>query len=133
MARPNWEYIRIDVLLMEHPKVEGLSDKAFRALIDLWCYCGRNRSDGIVTGPRWKQVAPRVRAELVTAGLAEPIGIGGGAVMHDFLHYNRSREQIDELSEKRADAARKAANARWGKDAKTHALPHCAAHAKTHH
>lgn len=112
VARPNWEYIRIDVLLMEHPKIEGLSDKAFRALVDLWCYCGRNRSDGIVTDRRWKQVAPRVRAELAAALLAEPIDIGGGAVMHDYTAYNRSREQIDELSARRAEAGRKGGSSR---------------------
>ena len=48
MARPNWEYIRIDVLLPEHPKTDGLSDKAFRTLVELWCWCGLNRTDGFV-------------------------------------------------------------------------------------
>lgn len=110
MARPNWEFIRVDVLLMEHPKIEGLSDKAFRHLLDLWCYCGRNRNDGIVTDRRWKTVPPKVRDELVTRGLADPIDIGGGCVMHDFTGpdgHQRSRKEIDELSERRAEAGRK--------------------------
>ena len=77
MARPNWEYIRVDVLLPEHPKVEGLSDKAFRALITLWCYCGRQRTDGAVTRKQWEAWPPRVRAELIAAGLASPIPAGG--------------------------------------------------------
>lgn len=132
MARPNWEYIRVDVLLPEHPKVEELSDKAFRALIDLWCYCGRNRTDGIVTDKRWKATGnAKVRAELVEHGLVEPTGLGG-VVMHDYLEHQRSREEIDELSAKRTEAAKKAAAARWNGHAKTHALPHCAEHAKTH-
>lgn len=119
MARPNWEFIRVDVLLMEHPKIEGLSDRAFRALVDLWCYCGRNRNDGLVTAGRWKQVAPKVRAELLSAGLADPIDIGGGAVMHDFVGddgHQRSRKEIDEAADARAEKARHAANSRWGKD-----------------
>lgn len=121
MARPNWEYIRVDVLLMEHPKVEGLSDRAFRVLVDLWCYCGRNRSDGVVTEKRWLSVPSKVRAELLAAGLADPIDIGGAVTMHGYLEYNRSRKEIDELSAKRAEAGQKAAAARWGKDAKSHA------------
>ena len=117
MARPNWEYIRVDVLLPEHPKVEGLSDKAFRALITLWCYCGRQRSDGIVTGKQWKAIPPKVRAELATAGLVHPMDIGGGCVMHDYTGpsgHQRSREEIEEASVARSEKARKAAAARWG-------------------
>jgi hypothetical protein len=127
VARPNWEYIRIDVLLPEHPKIEGLSDNAFRALVELWCYCGRNRTDGIVTEKRWKKSGSKgAREELVGAGLAEPIGPGGGTVMHDFTGpdgHQRTRAEIDELSAKRTEAAKKAAAARWG-DAKTHGASH---------
>ncbi len=112
MARPNWEYIRIDVLLPEHPKIEGLSDKAFRALVELWCYCGRQRTNGIVTGKRWTAWPPKVRDELLKAGLAEPIAVGEGAVMHGYLDHQRSREQIDELSRRRADAGRKGGSSR---------------------
>lgn len=117
MARPNWEFIRVDVLLMEHPKIEGLSDKAFRHLIDLWCYCGRNRNDGIVTGRRWNAVPPRVRAELTGRGLAHPLDIGDGAIIHDFVGddgHQRSRKEIEDASEARSEKARKAAEARWG-------------------
>lgn len=128
MARPNWEWIRIDVQIAEHPKVEGLSDKAFRALIELWCYCGRQRSDGIVTEKRWRNVRVPVRKELVDNGLADPIGDGLGVVMHDYTDHQRSREQIDELSAKRQEAARKGAAARWGGHAKPHALRICAVH-----
>ena len=127
MARPNWEYIRIDVLLPEHPKIEGLSDKAFRALFDLWCYCGRNRTDGIVTGKRWKATATKnARDELVKAGLAEPMGLGGGYLMHDFVGpdgHQRTRAEIDELSAKRSESGKKAATARWG-DTKPHGAAH---------
>lgn len=114
MARPNWEYIRIDVLMPEHPKVEGLSDRAFRALVELWCYCGRQRSDGIVTSRQWKAVPPKVRAELVSFGLAKPMELGG-ALMHDYLDYNRSRKEIEELSAKRAAAGRKGGSKTAGK------------------
>lgn len=114
MARPNWEYIRVDVLIMEHPKIESLSDKAFRALVELWCYCGRQRTDGYITDRRWKAIAPKVRAELYSAGLVHPIDLGGGGEVHDYLGYQRSRKEIEEESAKRTEIARNAANARWG-------------------
>lgn len=116
MARPNWEWIKLDVLMPENPKVEGLSDKAFRALIGLWCYCARQHSDGTVPASRWKQIAPKARAELISAGLANPLlagDPGAGVAMHDYLEHQRSREQADELAAKRAEAGRKGATARW--------------------
>lgn len=128
MARPNWEYVRIDVLMPEHPKIEGLSDKAFRALVELWCYCGRNRTDGLVSEKRWRDTGtPRARAELVKAGLAE-LRTGEGCMMHDFTGpdgrgHQRTRAEIEELSAKRTEAAKKAAAARWG-DTKTHGAAH---------
>ena len=131
MARPNWEYIRVDVLLPEHPKIEGLSDKAFRALIELWCYCGRGRTDGLVTEKRWKTIASKGAGdELVKAGLAEPRGPGEGCMMHNFVGpdgHQRTRAEIDELAAKRSDSGRKAAAARWG-DTKTHTKTHTEAH-----
>lgn len=102
---------------MEHPKVEDLSDKAFRELIALWCYCGRNRNDGIVTARRWKAIPARVRDELTVKGLAHTVDIGGGAVMHDFTGddgHQRSRKEIEDASDARSEKARNAANSRWG-------------------
>lgn len=117
MARPNWEWIKLDVLMPEHPKVESLSDKAFRALVELWCYCGRGRNDGIVSEKRWKAIPAKVRAELLSAGLADPLDIGGAIIMHDFVGpdgHQRSRKEIEEGADARSEKARNAANARWG-------------------
>jgi hypothetical protein len=125
LARPNWEWIKVDVLLMEHPKIEGLSDRAFRALLDLWCYCGRNHTDGIVTAKRWKTIPPKARDELLATGLADPITLGG-VVMHDFTGpdgHQRTRDEIDELSVKRSESGKKAAAARWN-GAKPHTKTH---------
>jgi hypothetical protein len=131
MARPNWEYVRLDVLMPENPKVSGLSDKAFRTYIELLCYCGRQRTDGLVDGRTWKRHGnPRARRELLDVGLVDPLlpefdvdtqGCherdnpslstvttgGSGVVIHDYLEHNRSRQQIDELAAKRAEAGRK--------------------------
>lgn len=131
MARANWEYVRLDVLMPENPKVSGLSDKAFRTYIELLCYCGRQRTDGAVDERTWKKHGnPRARRELLDAGLVNPllpqfdvdnqgclehdnprlstVTTGGcGVAVHDYLEHNRSRLQIDELAAKRAEAGRK--------------------------
>ena len=39
-------YITVHDGMPEHPKVDALSDKAFRALVGLWCWCSRNLTDG---------------------------------------------------------------------------------------
>lgn len=119
MARPNWEFIRVDVLLPEHAKIDLLSRAARWTLIEMWCYCGRNHNDGIISAARWKTfgTAPD-RRQIVDAGFADPIGLGG-YVMHDFVGddgHQRSRDEIDELAERRAEIARNAANARWRKE-----------------
>ena len=120
MARPNWEYIRIDVLLPDHEKADGLSDRAFRTLIELWCWCGLHRTDGFVRDAKWKTFgSPAARAQLLRVppgfkhGFAERMT--GGYQMHDFIGpdgHQRSRAEIDELSERRAAAGRKGGQAR---------------------
>lgn len=116
MARPNWEYIRVDVLLPDHEKLDGLSDKAFRTLIELWCWCGLNRTDGFVRDAKWKTFGtPPAREALAERGLAERAD--GGWIMHDYLDHQRSRAEIDELSARRAEAGRKGGQARARKQA----------------
>lgn len=111
MARPNWEFVRVDVLLPEHPKIDLLSRSARWTLIEMWCYCGRNHNDGIITAVRWKTFGTAAeRRQITDAGFADPIGLGG-YVMHDYTEHNRSREQIDDLSAKRAEAGRKGGSA----------------------
>lgn len=112
MARPNWEYIRIDVLLPEHPKMDGLSPAAKWCLVEMWCYCGRQRTDGLITNDRWKTFGTKaIREQIVMRGLAEELTVGG-YLMHDYTDHNRSRNEIDELSARRAAAGRKGGSSR---------------------
>ena len=110
MARPNWEYIRVDVLLPGHPKLAGLSRAARWTLVELWCHCGQYHTDGWVREAVWKTIGSKAdRDAIVKAELAEPAPMGG-YIMHDFTGPNghqRSRQEIDELSQRRADAGRK--------------------------
>lgn len=121
MARPNWNYIRIDVHLPDHEKMDDLSDKAFRTLIELWCWCGEHLTDGFVRDAKWKTFGTKnARNELVAHRLAEPVD--GGWMMHDFTGpdgHQRSRAEVDEKRAQRSQAGKMSAAAR----AKTRASP----------
>lgn len=100
-------FIKVSDHMPDHPKVVGLSDKAFRAMVTLWCYCSRYRTDGVVVPAVWKKEAPgKVGRELIAAGLAAERP-DAGAEMHNYLVRQRSREQIEALSEKRAAAGKR--------------------------
>lgn len=120
MARPNWEYVRIDVLLPEHPKTDGLSPAAKWTLVEIWCWCGLNRTDGFVRDAKWRTFGTKaIRDQLLrvppgyTHGFAERVD--GGVLMHDYTGpdgHQRSKQEIDELSKRRADAGRKGGQSR---------------------
>lgn len=104
-------WIKVHNGLLDHPKVEPLSDGAFRLLVGLWCWCSRQQTDGRVPGGVWaRRGAPRTRRELVAAGLVEEDE--DGVVMHDYLEHQESAEQIRERREKRVQAGRKGGQAR---------------------
>ena len=105
--RDNRTYITVHDGMPDHPKVDGLSDPAFRLLVGLWCWCSRHHTDGVVPAATWgKRGTTEARGELVDAGLVE-IDPDGTIRMHDYLEHQRSAEEIRELSEKRADAGRR--------------------------
>lgn len=112
----------MDVLLPEHPKTDELSDKAFRTLIEIWCWCGLNGTDGFVRDAKWKSFgtkAARDRLLHIPPGFKHGYAerVEGGYQMHDFVGpegHQRSKQEIDELSARRAENGRKGASARWG-------------------
>ena len=110
-ARPNWEYIRVDVLLPNHPKLDGLNYPAKWTLLELWCHCGQYLTDGFVRDAVWRKFGTaNARRLLVEHGLA--IRVEGGYQMHDYLLHQRSRAQVEELRDKRAKAGSKGGKAK---------------------
>lgn len=110
MSRDTRTYIKLHDGMPEHGKVDGLSDKAFRTLIDLWCWCARGLTDGVVPAGTWqKRAIPKVRAELTAAGFVE--AIDGGIYMHDYLEHQRSADEVRALQKARAEAGAKGGRA----------------------
>jgi hypothetical protein len=94
-------FIRVHEGMPDHPKIEGLSDRAFRFLMETWCWCARHRNDGLIKASAWsKRGTPRLRRELIEAGLVEQHD--NGVEVHDFLDWQRSAAEIAEAERWRA-------------------------------
>lgn len=105
MPRDPRNYITVHNGLTEHPKVEPLTDGAFRLLIESWCYCDRNNTDGKISGPVWQKRGTRkARTELVLAGLVEQTE--DGVVMHDYAEHQRTAAEKADTHSKRVLAGR---------------------------
>ncbi|TFV90416.1 hypothetical protein [Blastococcus sp. CT_GayMR16] len=136
MADPR-TYIRVHDGMDEHPKIEPLSDAAFRLLHKCWAYCSRQKTDGRLTDAAWQnRGTAKARQELVDAGLVHlpgfecphpaedcPPAPGGHVQMHDYLDWQRSAAEIEELSRKRSEAGRRGGRARAGSRASAKQVP----------
>jgi hypothetical protein len=115
-------FLNVDDNFAEHPKVDVLTDNAFRLHVAALCYCSRLQTDGEIEASKVARLVPRFRkssvAELVAARLWIPIDTG--YAIHDYLDWNRSRAQIaesrDRISKVRSAAGKKGADARWHKE-----------------
>jgi hypothetical protein len=107
-------YIRVHDGMPDHPKVESLSDRAFRLLIQTWCWCSRHLTDGVIPRQIWeRRGTPKTRNELVTAGL---VSIANDRiVMHDYLEHQRSADQVAEIRSAKRRASSLGNHNRWHK------------------
>lgn len=114
MGKPKFDprpTIRVVTTMPDHPKIVGLSDAAFRALVTLWCWCGEHHTDGHVPTAIVRKLKPKARAELLAAGLMREFEDGFG--MHDFLDHQRSAEEIDAYRQSQSESGAKGAHLRW--------------------
>ena len=120
MADHEWSrWIRVHDGMPDHPKIEGLSDRAFRLLIEIWCWCSRHLTDGEVPEHVWaKRGTARARAELLDAGLlvtnrSQPLSTVTSLRCHDYLEWQRSSDEVRQLSETKSRAGRLGNHRRW--------------------
>lgn len=121
-------WLRIDDCFAEHPKVQDLADRSFRLHVVAMCYCARNLTDGIITARSLRIIAAIVGTSRVTANVKQLVDAGlwlplddDAYEVKDFLDYNPPRATVKkkqaEISEKRRDAGRRGAQARWNGNA----------------
>lgn len=88
-------WVRIDEHAMEHPKVAGLPDGAFRLWVVGLSYCQKFLTDGFIADAALRSLrafSPKRQQELLTAGLWQ--AADGGVAIHDFLDWNESRARV---------------------------------------
>lgn len=96
-------FIKLHDGYADHDRVIDLTDAAFRMHVSAMCFCGSNQTDGRIKARVLLRYAGRKAIdELVAAGLL--VETADGYEVHDYLDYNRSREEIEELSAKRSQA-----------------------------
>lgn len=102
-------WLKLDDSFGDHPKIDALSDGAYRLHVQAMNYAARNLLDGRVPDGRPERLMQRFKrgylVELERAGLWERNGAGW--MIHDFLVYNPSKEEVEERRKKRAEAGAK--------------------------
>ena len=128
-------WARLEDTFTEHPKVVGLSDRAFRLHVTAIVYASRLKTDGLVPAsmPRSWGFAKKHSDELVAERLWEVTP--KGFQVHDFLEYNPSKVEIEEKSARlasvRSNAGKAGAAKRWQTDGKADGNGHGKSHGNT--
>lgn len=108
-------WVNLDDAFPEHPKNDGLSDSAFRLHVSGICYCNRHLTNGCIPAERVPRLVPRFRRqaleELVEKG--HWLEADGQYEIHDYLDWNRSREQVLAERQRKSKAGKKGAEKRW--------------------
>lgn len=97
-------YLNLDDNFADHPKVDALSDGAFRLHVAGLCYCAKNLTDGFIEDRRVRRLTetykPAFLTELVDAAMW--LRVLNGYDLHDYLDWNKSKAWWDEKREKDA-------------------------------
>lgn len=100
-------WVRLDDRFPSHRKVALLSDRAFRLHVSAICWCAENLTDGHIADRELPLVA-RLRNVKATAKQLQDAGLwdrsDSGWLIHDYLDYNPSRDQV--LAERKKNAER---------------------------
>ena len=89
-------WTKLDEGFVDHPKINRLSDGAFRLHVSGMVTASRLLSNGFIETDRAPRLVPRFKrahiTELEQVGVWEPVR--GGWLIHDFLLYNPSAAQV---------------------------------------
>ena len=102
-------WVRIDENAMEHPKIGGLPDGAFRLWVQGLAYCQKFLTDGYVNAVAIKGLraySPKRYKALIEATLWTDAA-EGGIQIHDYLDWNDSREMVLQARQDAKDRRRR--------------------------
>lgn len=136
-------HVRVGFDILSHPKLIGAKADVKWLYVAGFVVAARERSDGhvrpAVVCAEAEVSASHVRT-LVTRDLWHgpqhtcarcPQPTTGQYVIHDFLDWQRSRDEIEESSRRKSEAGRKGAASRWH-GGKSHDTPHSSSHSTSH-
>ena len=97
-------YITVHDDMMDHPKIEAISDTAKVHLVRLWGYCNKFRTDGIVPGSKAKEKGPGVFKQLTTGATPLLISLEDGTYYcHDYVKHQWTKQEIEDQAQKNRD------------------------------
>lgn len=114
-------WLTLDDNMPDHPKIRGLTDRAFRLHVYALCYCSRHLTDGVIPASACRGVvdnSSRYCRELVAKKLWQ--SRDEVFVIHDYLDWNKSRADVENQRKLNQEAGRKGAQRRWHPDSDRH-------------
>lgn len=105
MAKDTRAWITLADEFPEHPKTLNLSDAAFRAVVELWCYSNRRRTDGRIPAGLIRRYGKDTEGELINEGFM--LKEGTAYQMHDYLKHQKSKIEIENYMADKRDAGRR--------------------------
>lgn len=115
-------YLPLDHNYGDHPKVDALSDAAYRLHTQALLWCSRTLTDGHVPEDRVRRLVPTFKPAALRELLAgdKPMWVpaaGGGYTIHDYLDWNDTRDEVlaarEHIRKVRSAAGKKGAAKRW--------------------
>lgn len=107
-------WVKVDTSFATHPKTLQVGPLGEALWLRGLCYAADHLTDGFVPDTFLKRMgdlkATPVAAKLVAVGLWERVE--GGYQIHDYLVWQRSRDEVERLSQTRAEAGRLGGNQR---------------------
>lgn len=102
-------WIKLEDKAPRHPKVAGLSDKAFRVWVTSMCYASEFLTDGILPPAYLMTIKQAVKDELIAARLWDVEG--ERITIHDYLGHQTSKASVERKKETNRDRQSRFRNA----------------------
>lgn len=97
-------WIKLDDNAVDHPKVEILSDRAFRWWVKGLSYASRFLTDGLLPPVFWKKVPANDRKELTGNNLWD--WVDPNFMIHDYHHHQARKEDVEAEKQRNRENSR---------------------------
>lgn len=101
-------WVKLDDQFPDHPKIDGLSDGAFRLHVAGMCQSARYLTDGLVPAERIPRLIPTYRPKYLAELVDRLLWVEREGVyeIHDFTKWNKTRDWWEKQREQKADRVR---------------------------